>query len=53
MEANNELRINADEQQDDKTIKVKSDIDDSDKIQEITAARIPMKKIGVTFYECI
>ena len=45
MEANNELRINVDEEQDDKTIKIKSDIDDSDKIQEITAARTTIKKI--------
>ena len=28
MEVNNELRLNVDEQQDDKTFKVKSDIDD-------------------------
>ena len=37
MEVNNE-------QQDDKTFKVNSDIDDADKVQEITAARTPMKK---------
>ena len=43
MEFNNEPRLNADEQQDDKTFKVKSDIDDSDKVQETTAARTPMK----------
>ena len=43
MEVNNELRLNVDEQQDDKTLKVKSDIDDSDEVQEITAARTPMK----------
>ena len=30
MEVNNELRLNVDEQQDDKTLKVKLDIDDSD-----------------------
>ena len=42
MEANNELRLNVDEQQDDKTFKVKTDIDDSDEVQEITAARIPI-----------
>ena len=28
IEDNNELRLNVDEQQDDKTLKVKSDIDD-------------------------
>ena len=44
MEINIELRLNVDEQQDDKTFKVKSDIDDSDKVQEIKAARTPMKK---------
>ena len=43
MEVNNELRLNVDEQQDDKALKVKSDIDDSDEVQEITAARTPMK----------
>ena len=32
MEFNNEPRLNVDEQQDDKTCKVKSDIDDSDKV---------------------
>ena len=42
MEVNNELRLNVYEQQDDKTFKVKSDIDDSDEVQEITAARTPM-----------
>ena len=44
IKVNNELRLNVDEQQDDKIVKVKSDIDDSDEIQEITAARTPMKK---------
>ena len=43
MEVNSELRLNVDEQQDDKTLKVKSDIDDYDEVQEITAARTPMK----------
>ena len=43
MEVNNEPRLNFDEQQDDKTFKVKSDIDDSDEVQEITAARTPME----------
>jgi hypothetical protein len=32
MEINIELRLNVDEQQDDKTFKVKSDIDDSDEV---------------------
>ena len=43
MEVNNEPRLNFDEQQDDKTFKVKSDIDDSDEVQEITAAQTPMQ----------
>ena len=43
MEVNNEARLNVDEQQDDKTFKVKSDVYDSDEVQEITAARTPMK----------
>ena len=44
MEVNNEPRLNIDKQQDDKIFKVKSDINDSDQVQEITAARTPMKK---------
>ena len=44
MEVNNELRVNVDEQQDDKTFKLKSDIDDSDEVQEISAARTPIEK---------
>ena len=43
MEVSNEPRFNVDELQDDKTFKVKADIDDSDEVQEITAARTPMK----------
>ena len=43
MEVNNELRIIVDEQQDDQTLKLKSDIDYSDEVQETTAARTPMK----------
>ena len=43
MEVNNEPMLTVDEQQDDKTFKVKSDIADSDEVKEITAARIPMK----------
>ena len=35
MELNYVLRLNGDKQQDDKTLKVKSDIDDSDEVQEI------------------
>ena len=42
MEVNNEPSLSVDEQQDEKTIKVKSDIDDSGEVQEITAARTPM-----------
>ena len=44
MEEHNELRLNIDELQDDKKCKKKSDIDDADEVQEITAARTPMKK---------
>ena len=47
MEVNIELRLNIDEPQDDKTFKVKSDIDDSNEILEITATKIPMKKACV------
>ena len=39
MEVNNEPGFNVDEQQDDKTFKVKSDLDYSDDGQEITDAR--------------
>ena len=38
MKVNIELRLNVDEQKNDK---VKSDIDESDEVQEITATRIP------------
>ena len=44
MEINIALRLNVDEQQDDKTFKVKLDIDDSDEVEEITATRTSMKK---------
>ena len=44
MVVNIDLRLNLDKQQDDKTFKVKSDIDDSDEAYEITATRTPMKK---------
>ena len=44
MEVNYDLRLNVDVQQDDKKIKVNSDIDDSDEVQAITAARTPMNK---------
>ena len=50
LEVINELRVNVDEQQDDKTFKVKSDIDDSDEVQEITCAQTPMnnkRPVGV------
>ena len=43
MEVNSEPRVNFNEQQDDKTFKVKSDIDDSDEVQEITTARTPLE----------
>ena len=47
MEVNNELRLNVDEQQDDKTLKVQSGIADSYEVQETTAATTP-KKINRT-----
>jgi hypothetical protein len=47
MQVNNESMLNVDEQQDDKIFKVKSNIKDSDEVQEITAARTPMKIIGL------
>ena len=43
MELNNETRLYVDEQQDDTTFKIKSDIDDSDKVQEVAAAEALMK----------
>ena len=44
LEVNIELRVNVDEQQDYQTLKVKSDIDDSDEVGKITATRTPSKK---------
>ena len=44
IEVNNEFRLNVDELQNDKKCKKKSDIDDADEVQEITAARTPMIK---------
>ena len=45
MEVTNELRLNVDEQQDDiKHLKEQCDKDDEDEVQEVTAARISMKK---------
>ena len=45
IKVNNELKFIVDEQQDDIThLKWQYDIDDEDKVQEITAARTPMKK---------
>ena len=52
MEVNNELRLNVDEQQDDKTLKVKSDIDDSDEVEKITAARTPMQNNRPVCVKC-
>ena len=56
MENNNELSLNVDEQQDDKTFKVRSDIVDSDEVQEITAARAPRENnrpVCVTCYQTL
>ena len=44
IEVNNELKVNVNEHQEDKKIKLQWDIDDSDEAPEITAARTPMKK---------
>ena len=49
MEFNIEPRLNVDEQQGDKTFKVKSNIDDSDEVQKITATRTPIKSRSVCF----
>ena len=47
---NIELRVNVDVQQDEQTLKVKSDIDDSDEVEEITATRTPWKKSLCVLY---
>ena len=47
LEVNIELRVNVDEQQDYQTLKVKSDIYDSDEVGKITATRTPSKKACV------
>ena len=45
IEVNNQLKLNVDEQQDElKHVKEQCDIDDEDEVQEITAARTPIKK---------
>ena len=44
IKVNNEFMVNVDEQQDDiKHIKEQCDIDDENEVQEITAARTPLK----------
>ena len=59
MEVNIEPGLNIDEQHYDKTIKVKSDIDNSDEIEEMAATITPMKKtlnsgeVCVTKYSAI
>ena len=46
IEVKNDLKLNVQEQQDDiKHFKEQYDIDDEDEVQEITAARNPMKRI--------
>ena len=52
MEVNNEPRLSVDEKQDGKTFEVKSDIDDSHEVQELTAARTPMKISRPLFMTC-
>ena len=45
IKVNNNIKFNVDEKQDDKThLTLQCDIDDEDEVQEITAAKIPMKK---------
>ena len=45
IEVNNQLKVNADEQQDDITdLREQCNNDDKDKVQEISGAGIPMKK---------
>ena len=45
IEVNNPLQLNVDEQKDDiKHLKEQCDLGDEDEVQEITAARNPMKK---------
>ena len=45
IEVNSDLKINGDEQHVDmKHLKEKCEIDDEDEVQQITAARTPMKK---------
>ena len=44
VEINGELSLYVDEEQNDKTFKVKSYIDNLDEVQEITATRTPMKQ---------
>ena len=53
MEVNNEPRLNINEQQDDKTFSVKSDIDGSDEVHEVTAARTPMKNNRPVRLTCV
>ena len=53
IEVNNELNLNVDEQNYDiKRLKVQCDIDDEDEVQEITAARNPMKKNKAVYVTC-
>ena len=52
MEVDNEPRLNVGEQQEENTFKVKSDIDDSDEVPEITAARTPMKMTRAVCVTC-
>ena len=44
MKVNDELGLNVDKLQEDKKCKKNLEIDDADEVQEITAARTPMKK---------
>ena len=53
IEMNNDLKLNVDKQQDDiKHLKEQCDIDDKDEVQEITAARNPMKMYKAVYVTC-
>ena len=45
MKVNNEPRLNGDEQQDDKTFNIESDIDDSDEVQNNHSCQNPHENL--------
>ena len=53
IQVNNEFKVNVDDQQVEmKHSKEQCDIDDEDKVQKITVARTPMKKIKSVCVTC-